>query len=778
VDGSGNVYVGGNVPTAVYEYDYALIKLNASGVEQWARSFDGGKQDHDSVAAVAVDSAGTVYITGSSPGADNYGKYTTISYDSAGKLLWFERYDGSAQYASDIPVAMAVSDDGNVYVTGRSYGAFSDEDYGTVKYSQAMVTSDTVIPTVTAISPAIGETGVALRPKPSVTFSKAMDPLKVLDPAIFSVHDTLTGINLIGTISYDEVTWKLEYASYEFEYETMYTATLHEGATDLAGNPAAYQSWSFTTVAPPDTTPPEFVSATPINGSTGALTTPVISATFNEPMSPYSFSNSWYNPDFGGGSDGSFQLVNNSTGFEVIPSSSGLTSYDEATMTATLHLAAPLDIDTTYTATLIGSQIRDASYNALGDNVSWIFTTGSTGDTEAPFVTAADPANDESGVAVDSTYITATFNETMDLDSFYGPDYLERITLTDTTAGIPVSAYFSHNMGSTIYYYVGGFLALNKQYSATIWADVADISGNPMGADYTWTFDTISGTPSDDQTPPQVASVTPDGSSLVPIGVGLLTVTFNEAMAASTIEGTSDGSGTGSPFTLMVTGGAFITGTVAYDPGAKTARFYPDADLSYDTGYTANMGSTVTDAAGNALVSEYFWIFTTSEDPGGLGCDVDAGILAGCANFDDFNYGTGVLVNTYGTGTTGPMSEGARRQSVANNKAFTTDSRATDNIQSEATAYADATKLRLEVRSRDINVTSELDGATAFAAAKVDVTGVPPGTLIPMTVTINLSAQGVGYNAELQAHDFDNRPLGTIIVRKGFQQLTRMNDLY
>ena len=773
VDDSGNVYVGGDVPTTSSDRDYALIKLNSSGVEQWARFFDGGKQGHDSVAAVAVDSAGTVYITGSSPGADNYGKYTTIAYDSGGNQLWFERYDGSAQYASDIPVAMAVSDDGNVYVTGRSYGTSSDEDYGTVKYSQALVTSDTVIPTVTAISPINGETDVAMYPKPSVTFSEAMDPLKILDPAIFSVHDTLTGINLIGTRSYDEATWKFEYASYEFEYETMYTATLHEGATDLAGNPAAGQSWSFTVVAPPDTTPPVFVSATPVGGSTGVSTAPIISATFDEPMNPY-FRTSYmsHSEDI---VDGAFMLVDNSTGLQVLPRSA---SYYADTMTAVLVLTGPLDINTNYTASLIGSQIRDVSGNVLGTDESWSFTTGSVGDTAAPFMSSVSPDVSAVNVAVDIVNITATFNEVMDPDSFYTLEYLELFTVTDSATGTPVDGWFSHVAGDTAIFYVASPLALGTEYLATIGGAVTDISGNTLGEDYTWTFNTGAGTPSDDATNPQVVSATPDGTSLVPTSVGLLTVTFNEAMDSSTIVGVSDGTGTGAPFTVMVSGGAYITGTVTYDSGGMTARFVPDTNLSFDTLYLANMRGEVTDAAGNAMGSDYSWSFTSTPDPGTLGCDVDAGILGGCVNFDDFTYGTGVDVNTYTIGTTGPVGEAALRKEVTIGKVYSTDQHLTDNVESEASAYVDGTKMRLEARSRDINVTAERDGASAFAASKVDVTGVPPGTLIPMTITITRSALGDGYGAELQLHDFDHRPLGTIIVRKGLKQLTQMIDIY
>ncbi len=759
VDADGNVYAGGMGLSGVnnWDSDYLLVKYDADGVEQWVRTFDGGDQNSDHITAVAVDGTGTVYVTGTSYSSSSTITYTTIAYDSAGNQLWFERHHGGGVYGQHEPRALAVSDDGNVYVSGVSTGTTTQTDFGTVKYSQAPVTSDTVIPLVTAVSPADGAPRVTRYPTPvTATFSEAMDPAKLLDPAIFTVHDNVTGANLSAVASYDEATQTVQLTGINvpglnFQYETTYTATLRAGATDLAGNPIAPMSWSFTIEPPPDTTPPTVASVSPGGGATGVITAPLISATFGEPMSP--------------GFWGAFLLANDGTAQEVTPEN---VSYDESTWTAVFHLSAPLELNTSYTATLVGNFIVDLAGNRLGADQSWSFTTGSLGDTTPPGPPAVFPAPGATNVAASITELTATFDEDMAADVFHVPPDTE-FTLVESATGTPVTGWPWYSGGSAAFL-LAGPLTPGTGYTATILGTVTDISGNALGDDFVWSFTTAGTiTPGEDSTAPLLVSVTPDGTSLVPPAVGLLTVTFNEAMDPATLPAL---------FTVRVAGGAAVTGTVTYDAGARTARFVPDVDLAYDTAYQAIMGGGVTDLAGNPLGADHTWSFTTTPDPGALACDVDAGILEGCLNFDDFTYGTGVTVNTLAIGTTGPTTEGALRKHVVLGRAFSQDAFATTNIQSEASAYADATQFRLEARSRDIEVTAEKDGATAFAASKIDVTGVPPGTLIPMAVTLTRSALGDGYGVELQIHDFDHRSLGTIVVRRGYQQLTHMKNLY
>jgi hypothetical protein len=77
-----------------------------------------------------------VFVTGRSyGGTNNYDDYATIAYSSAGVVLWTNRYGGSA-YAIDSPLAVAVDSSGNVFVTGSS--GSSDDDYATIKYSSSL----------------------------------------------------------------------------------------------------------------------------------------------------------------------------------------------------------------------------------------------------------------------------------------------------------------------------------------------------------------------------------------------------------------------------------------------------------------------------------------------------------------------------------------------------------------------------------------------------------------------------------------------------------------
>src|SRR5437762_10282299 len=86
--------------------------------------------------AVAVDSSGNVYVTGESAGPGTYMDYATIKYNFSGQQQWVIRYDGPG-HDLDRASGIAVNDSGNVYVTGWSWGAATSSDYATVKYNSA-----------------------------------------------------------------------------------------------------------------------------------------------------------------------------------------------------------------------------------------------------------------------------------------------------------------------------------------------------------------------------------------------------------------------------------------------------------------------------------------------------------------------------------------------------------------------------------------------------------------------------------------------------------------
>jgi len=142
VDGAGNVYVTGYSATNAEwpnDFDYVTIKYDAEGDTQWVRRYIGpgatGNND-DYALALAVDGTGNVYVTGHSPGSGTGDDIATIKYLPNGDTGWVRRYNGAANDV-DCGNAIALDGAGNVYVTGYSYDAVKSDDYLTIKYDPA-----------------------------------------------------------------------------------------------------------------------------------------------------------------------------------------------------------------------------------------------------------------------------------------------------------------------------------------------------------------------------------------------------------------------------------------------------------------------------------------------------------------------------------------------------------------------------------------------------------------------------------------------------------------
>jgi uncharacterized delta-60 repeat protein len=134
VDDFGNVYVTGESWGTGTEYDYATIKYSSNGVEQWVARYNGPGNGYDQPTAIAVDDFDYVYVTGSSSSTGTEKDYTTIKYNSAGVEQWTVQYDGPGNH-NDVAVDIDVDDSGNVFVTGYSWGDTSAIDFATVKYN-------------------------------------------------------------------------------------------------------------------------------------------------------------------------------------------------------------------------------------------------------------------------------------------------------------------------------------------------------------------------------------------------------------------------------------------------------------------------------------------------------------------------------------------------------------------------------------------------------------------------------------------------------------------
>ncbi len=136
LDDAGSVYVTGWSDSADSLYDCTTVKYDSFGNEQWARRYNGPGNGYDQGGDIAVDSSGNVYVIASSQGIGTDYDYVIIQYSPSGDELWTDRYDGPGS-GPDQNGALAVDASDNVYVTGQSMGSGTDFDYATIKYNQS-----------------------------------------------------------------------------------------------------------------------------------------------------------------------------------------------------------------------------------------------------------------------------------------------------------------------------------------------------------------------------------------------------------------------------------------------------------------------------------------------------------------------------------------------------------------------------------------------------------------------------------------------------------------
>jgi uncharacterized delta-60 repeat protein len=141
VDKRGNVYVTGisyNAGGGYQSANFVTLKYDPNGILKWAVSYDNGSTDYPN--AIALDNNGNVYITGESMGSGG-SDYVTLKYDSSGTQMWFpKRYNASGGTGNDQAYDVVVDTNGSVYVTGMSDALAGDPmsgDIATIKYNAA-----------------------------------------------------------------------------------------------------------------------------------------------------------------------------------------------------------------------------------------------------------------------------------------------------------------------------------------------------------------------------------------------------------------------------------------------------------------------------------------------------------------------------------------------------------------------------------------------------------------------------------------------------------------
>jgi ribulose 1,5-bisphosphate synthetase/thiazole synthase len=306
-------------------------------------------------------------------------------------------------------------------------------------------------PTVTATDPANLATGVVLNKTVSATFSLAMDPLTITGTT-FVIKQGATTIP--GTVSYTGTTATFNPTS-DFTSGMVYTATVTTGAKSSASSvPLAVDYvWTFTTGSAPTIT-----STDPANLATGIALNKTVTANFSMAMDPLTITGT------------TFTVKQGAT------SVAGTVAYTGTT--ATFNPTSDFVAGLVYTATVTTGAKSSASSVPLASDYVWTFTTGS-----APTVTATDPLNLATGIALNKT-VTANFSMAMDPLTITGTTFTVKQGLT-TVAG--TVSY----LGTTATFNPTSDFEAGLVYTATVTTGAkSSTSSIPLAANYVWTFTT------------------------------------------------------------------------------------------------------------------------------------------------------------------------------------------------------------------------------------------------------------------------------------------------
>ncbi|MFH0895987.1 MAG: C25 family cysteine peptidase [Bacteroidota bacterium] len=136
LDLQGSVFVTGSGRSLAYGYDIVTVKYNAAGEELWLADYN----NHDTLnyddyaTALDVNSQGQAYVTGYGMDAEGAYDFLTLKYDTAGTLLWSQRYTGGYEDKAVSVVADNTAKSGAL-VTGSTQNSQDRFSIMTIKYN-------------------------------------------------------------------------------------------------------------------------------------------------------------------------------------------------------------------------------------------------------------------------------------------------------------------------------------------------------------------------------------------------------------------------------------------------------------------------------------------------------------------------------------------------------------------------------------------------------------------------------------------------------------------
>ncbi|MBI3037879.1 Ig-like domain-containing protein [bacterium] len=395
------------------------------------------------------------------------------------------------------------------------------------------------------------------------------------------------------------ITWKgsLAVAPANPQLNWAYYNTADKKAYIYDGN--AWQILAQDGVLVGDSDAPLTSSFMPANGSTGGAIDEDLVLTFNENV---------YKNTTG---DIVIKRTSNNSIFETVSVSSARVSISGAQ--AIINPSAVLESSTSYYVQVAATCFKDLGGNffaGISDTTTWAFTSA---DATPPNVNTFNPADDASGVLIDSALVI-TFNETIKRGSA-GNITIKRIadnsvfesipatnsskvTISGAQATIIPTATFADQTG----YYV--------QVDSTCFKDNTGNYYAGINNNTTWNFTSADGTP------PIVTILSPlDNAINVATGANLV-LTFNENISkGATGDISIKRTINNIPFETIPVTDARVT------VAGNQATINPDANLNYSTGYYVRIANTCfKDATNNnhaGITDNTTWDFTTTSDSAG-----------------------------------------------------------------------------------------------------------------------------------------------------------------
>ncbi len=318
--------------------------------------------------------------------------------------------------------------------------------------------TDKVAPSVLSVTPLNNTSAVSVSSGVTITFSEAM-----LEGTINSESFTVTAgtTTVPGIVTYQGNTATFT-PGWTFTGNTVYTCTVTTTVKDLAGNTlASNYTWTFTTAALADVTPPSILSVTPAANSSAVSTSINPSISFSEAINAATVTSS------------SFIVKQGST---IIPGTITCSGSN-----VSFKPAATLTGNTVYTVT-VTTGVKDASGNSLNPGYTWSFTTAAIADVTPPAAVSVTPAANSTSANTDVSP-AITFNENVDPATVNSSTFTLKQGSTSLSGAITTS-------GSTATFNPTAALSPGTSYTVSVTTGVKDISGNPMAAVYSWSFTT------------------------------------------------------------------------------------------------------------------------------------------------------------------------------------------------------------------------------------------------------------------------------------------------